>query len=36
LEKQKLLKKLQEKAEEINIAYSELQVIQNEILKTFV
>lgn len=36
LEKQKLLKKLQEKSEEINIAYSELQVIQNEILKTFV
>lgn len=36
LEKQKLLKKLQEKAEEINIAYSELQGIQNEILKTFI
>ena len=36
LEKQKLLKKLQQKAEEINVAYSELQGIQNEILKTFV
>jgi DNA-binding NtrC family response regulator len=36
LEKQKLLKKLQQKAEEINVAYAELQGIQNEILKTFV
>ncbi|NIM18846.1 MAG: response regulator [Candidatus Latescibacteria bacterium] len=36
LEKQKLLKDLQEKINEINGAYSDLQKIQNEILKTFV
>jgi len=36
LEKQKLMKKLQQKIEEINLAYSELQRIQNEIIKTFV
>lgn len=36
LEKQKLMKKLQNKIDEINIAYDELQRIQNEIIKTFV
>ena len=36
LEKQKLMKKLQSKIDEINKAYSELQNIQNEIVKTFV
>ena len=36
LEKQKLMKKLQEKIGEINEAYSELQNIQTEIIKTFV
>lgn len=36
LEKQKLMKKLQQKIEEINLAYNELQRIQNEIIKTFV
>jgi len=36
LEKQKLLKKLQEKIEEINDAYGDLQDMQKEILKTFV
>lgn len=36
LEKQKLMKKLQEKMEEINIAYDELQSLQREIVKTFV
>jgi len=36
LEKQKLLKKLQEKIMEINSAYSDLQNINKEILKTFV
>jgi len=36
LEKQKLLKKLQEKIQEINSAYGELQTMQKEILKTFV
>ena len=36
LEKQKLMKKLQEKIGEINIAYGELQDLQTEIVKTFV
>lgn len=36
LEKQKLLKKLQEKIQEINAAYGDLQAMQREILKTFV
>ena len=36
LEKQKLMKKLQEKIAEINQAYGELQSIQNEIVKAFV
>ena len=36
LEKQKLMKSLQEKIGEINDAYSELQGIHREILKTFV
>lgn len=36
LEKQKLLKKLQEKISEINTAYGELQSMHHEILKTFV
>lgn len=36
LEKQKLLKKLQEKIQEINAAYADLQSMQKEILKTFV
>ena len=36
LEKQKLLKKLQEKIQEINVAYGDLQDMQKEILKTFV
>jgi len=36
LEKQKLLKKLQEKITEINSAYGELQSMHHEILKTFV
>ncbi|MFZ0391084.1 MAG: response regulator [Calditrichia bacterium] len=36
LERQELMKKLKEKIEEINNAYSELQNIQQEIVKTFV
>ena len=36
LEKQKLLSKLDSKIAEINRAYSELQGLQNEIVKTFV
>lgn len=36
LEKQKLMKKLQEKIGEINKAYTELQSLQHEIVKTFV
>jgi DNA-binding NtrC family response regulator len=36
LEKQKLLKKLQEKISEINSAYGDLQDMHKEILKTFV
>ncbi len=36
LEKQELMKKLQDKIEEINKAYSELQGMHREILKTFV
>jgi DNA-binding NtrC family response regulator len=36
LEKQKLLKKLQEKIQEINTAYGDLQSMHKEILKTFV
>ena len=36
LEKQQLMKNLQEKINEINRAYSELQGIHREILKTFV
>lgn len=36
LEKQKLLAKLNEKISEINLAYGELQDLQNEIVKTFV
>ena len=36
LERQQLMKKLQEKISEINKAYSDLQGIQQEIVKTFV
>ena len=36
LEKQKLLAKLNEKINEINMAYGELQDLQREIVKTFV
>jgi DNA-binding NtrC family response regulator len=36
LEKKKLMKKLEEKIKEINKAYSELQGLQREIVKTFV
>jgi DNA-binding NtrC family response regulator len=36
LERQQLMKKLQEKIGEINIAYGELQDLQREIVKTFV
>ncbi len=36
LERQSLMKKLQEKISEINKAYSDLQGIQKEIVKTFV
>lgn len=36
LEKQRLMKKLQEKINEINAAYGELQDLQREIVKTFV
>jgi len=36
LEKQRLMKKLQHKIEQINKAYAELQGIQKEIVKTFV
>ncbi|MCK4774717.1 MAG: response regulator [Candidatus Krumholzibacteria bacterium] len=36
LEKQKLLKNLQEKIQEINAAYGDLQTMHKEILKTFV
>jgi DNA-binding NtrC family response regulator len=36
LEKHELMKKLQEKLGEISKAYSDLQGIQNEIVKTFV
>jgi DNA-binding NtrC family response regulator len=36
LEKQKLMKRLQEKIEQINKAYAELQGIHSEIVKTFV
>lgn len=36
LEKQRLLKKLQEKIGEINVAYEELQGLQKDIIKTFV
>lgn len=36
LEKQRLMKKLQQKIEQINKAYAELQGIQKEIVKTFV
>ena len=36
LERQKLMKKLQEKMTEINSAYGELQDLQREIVKTFV
>ena len=36
LEKQKLMKRLDQKIEEINTAYSELQGLQREIIKTFV
>lgn len=36
LEKQKLLRKLQEKIAEINTAYGDLQSMHKEILKTFV
>ena len=36
LEKQLLMKRLQEKIDQINRAYSELQSIQQEVLKTFV
>ncbi len=36
LERQQLMKKLQEKISEINIAYGELQNLQREIVKTFV
>jgi DNA-binding NtrC family response regulator len=36
LEKQKLMTRLNEKIQEINSAYAELQDLQNEIVKTFV
>ena len=36
LEKQKLMKRLNQKIEEINTAYTELQDLQREIVKTFV
>jgi len=36
LEKKKLMKRLNQKIEEINLAYSELQDLQREIVKTFV
>jgi len=36
LEKQKLMKKLEEKIDEINKAYDELKNLQREIIKTFV
>ena len=36
LEKQKLMRRLNQKIEEINAAYSELQGLQREIIKTFV
>ena len=36
IERQKLMKKLQEKIAEINEAYGELQGLQNEIVKTFI
>ncbi len=36
LERQKLMKKLQEKIMEINVAHGELQDLQREIVKTFV
>ncbi|MBD3217522.1 MAG: response regulator [candidate division Zixibacteria bacterium] len=36
IERQKLMKKLQEKISEINMAYGELQGLQNEIVKTFI
>ncbi len=36
LEKQKLIKKLENKIEEINKAYGDLQDLQHEIVKTFV
>ena len=36
LEKQRLMKRLQDKIEEINSAYGELQNLQREIVKTFV
>lgn len=36
LEKQRLMKRLQSKIEEINSAYGELQNLQREIVKTFV
>lgn len=36
LERQKLMKKLQEKIGEINSAYTELKNIQDEIVKTFI
>lgn len=36
LERNKLMKKLQEKIDEINRAYAELQVLQREIVKAFV
>jgi FixJ family two-component response regulator len=36
LDKLKLLQQLQEKIGEINVAYADLQKIQQEILKTFV
>jgi DNA-binding NtrC family response regulator len=36
IERQKLMKKLEEKIVEINKAYGELQGLQNEIVKTFI
>jgi len=36
LEKKKLMNRLNQKIEEINLAYSELQGLQREIIKTFV
>ncbi len=36
IERQKLMKKLEEKINEINKAYADLQGLQNEIVKTFV